>query len=49
MEDVSEKPGDFAVTPFVSVGSGTIVLTGGLPTACYIHHDSFPYLVAAYK
>lgn len=49
MEDVSEKPGDFAVISFVSVGSGTIVLTGGLPTACHVHPCSFPYLVDAYK
>lgn len=49
MEGVSEKPGDFAVPPFVSVGSGTIVLTGGLPAAYYINPDSFSYVVAAYK
>lgn len=49
MKSVSEKPGDFAVPPFVSVGSGTIVLTGGLPIAYYIHTDSFSYVVAAYK
>lgn len=49
MEDVNEKPGDFAVSSFVNVGSGTVMLTGGLPTGCYIHPDSFPYVIAAYK
>lgn len=36
MEDINEKPEDFAVISFVSVGSGAMLLTGGLPIACHV-------------